>query len=179
MLSQLFCCLSHWQPMLQELSTDKDPPTGNYTSQQEMSYKEKQDAPYAPTENPPHSRAYLSSQGFEERSVAFSIGFLRIFSVTSETVNGDARTQDSKPSGLHLTSNASFPTVVSCFRPYPPGLNEATFELQGGYTYTIRDMVQDADLDRAVIKWNDAYETSMQEQREKFGKCERDKFAGF
>lgn len=74
--------------MLQELSTDKDPPTGNYTSQQEMSYKEKQDAPYAPTENPPHSRAYLSSQGFEERSVAFSIGFLRIFSVTSETVNG-------------------------------------------------------------------------------------------
>ncbi|EZF91025.1 hypothetical protein H113_07987 [Trichophyton rubrum MR1459] len=79
---------------------------------------------------------------------------------------GDAYTQEGRPSTLHSTSSPYIPTVTSCYRPDPPGLNGATFELAGDSKhYTIEEIVKDSALDRAVIEWNGGYETFMQVQR--------------
>lgn len=82
----------------------------------------------------------------------------------SEDTPDSESTQDNKP------------IVVSCFRPHPPGLDDATFKLMGeSKAFTIKEMVQYTDLYQAVIKWNHYYESDMEKQRGKLRKCEGNK----
>ncbi|EGE02374.1 hypothetical protein TEQG_08603 [Trichophyton equinum CBS 127.97] len=76
---------------------------------------------------------------------------------------GDTYTQDGRPSTVHSTINPSIQTVTSCSLPHPPGLYEATFEFAGrAKPYTIKEIVKDDDLYKAVIKWDSTYKSFLE-----------------
>lgn len=72
MVPQFLCCLSLWQPRLQEKSTDADQPPGYYTIQHsKMSYELQDVAPCAPTKNLPHPQEGSGASIHLKKSVVF------------------------------------------------------------------------------------------------------------